>query len=100
MASSYRAAVERDQSRLSNQAQGLEQVMGGRWNAFVPSEGEILPAGWSRSYGGLLVRESVKVPVTDLDTGHIQEEIAHLRAHVVIACLLEGNLTHQCVLHG
>lgn len=41
----------------------------------------------------MLVRECVTVPASDLDSGHIQEEIAHLRAHVVIACFLEGNLT-------
>lgn len=96
MASSYRSAVERERPQIScvrNDRIGTEQVLSGSWNVFAPSAGENLPAGWSRSYGGLLLRDSVTVPASDLDTGHIQTEIAHLRAHVVIACFLEGNLT-------
>lgn len=68
-------------------------MISGSWNVFAPSAGENLPIGWSRSYSGLLVRDFVQVPPAVLDLRHIQTKTAYLRAHVFIACCLEGNVT-------
>lgn len=59
---------------------------------FYRKVGESLPRGTFRNYQGLLVRGTVSFTLDTEAHGTVAQEIPFLYEHVVLACLVEGNL--------
>ena len=61
----------------------------------VPAPNESLPRGTFRNFQGILVRGTIPFTLAAEDQETVAQELPFLTAHVVIACVVEGDLQGQ-----
>ena len=71
-------------------------VHGEQINSFAPFSGETLPDGTFCNFKGFLICVSQVVPESMFDNSFFDQEVEHLRIHVVIVSFLDKNPN----LHG